>query len=60
MRNSTLIKTNASKCRRMIVIAEINNLRKREDRLLIDSKIGRQMYKLHSLWFKGSESGLSD
>lgn len=53
MRNNTFLKTNASKCRRMIIIAEINNLRKYEDRLLIDSKIGRQMYKLHSIWFKG-------
>ena len=53
MRNSTLIKANASKCRRMIVIASINNLRKREDRLLTDIKISRQMSKLHSLWFKG-------
>ena len=53
MKNSTLTKTNGSKCRRMIVIAEINNLRKREDRLETDIKIGRQMSKLHSLWFKG-------
>ena len=42
-----------SKCRRMIVIAEINILRKYEDRQLIDDKIVRQMTKLHSLWFKG-------
>jgi hypothetical protein len=37
----------------MISIAEINILRKFEDRQLIDDKIGRQMTKLHSLWFKG-------
>jgi hypothetical protein len=37
----------------MISIAEINILRKFEDRLLIDDKISRQMTKLHSLWFKG-------
>ena len=53
MRSNTLIKTNASKCRRMIVIAEINILRKYEDRQLIDDKIVRQMTKLHTLWFKG-------
>jgi hypothetical protein len=37
----------------MISIAEINILRKYEDRQLIDEKIVRQMTKLHSLWFKG-------
>jgi hypothetical protein len=53
MRSTTLLKANMSKCRRMIVIAEINILRKNEDRQLIDDKIVRQMTKLHSLWFKG-------
>jgi hypothetical protein len=53
MRSTTLLKTSSSKCRRMIVIAEINILRKYEDRQLIDDKIIRQMTKLHSLWFKG-------
>jgi len=38
----------------MIVIAEINILRKNEDKLQIDGKINRQMTKLHTLWFKGS------
>jgi hypothetical protein len=37
----------------MIAIAEINILRKNEDRLMMDDKIVRQMTKLHSLWFKG-------
>ena len=37
----------------MIVIAEINILRKNEERQLIDEKIYRQMTKLHTLWFKG-------
>jgi hypothetical protein len=37
----------------MISVAEINILRKFEDRQLIDEKIVRQMTKLHSLWFKG-------
>jgi hypothetical protein len=53
MRSSTLLKTNSSKCRRMISVAEINILRKFEDSQLIDDKIVRQMAKLHSLWFKG-------
>ena len=53
MRSTTLIKTNSSKCRRLISIAEINLLRKSEDKQLIDDKIGRQMTKLHSIWFKG-------
>jgi hypothetical protein len=39
----------------MIVIAEINILRKNEDRQQIDEKILRQMTKLHSLWFKGMQ-----
>jgi hypothetical protein len=42
-----------SKCKRMIVIAEINKLRENEDKQLIDDKIFREMTKLHSLWFKG-------
>jgi len=37
----------------MIVVAEINILRKFEDRQLIEDKIFREMRKLHSLWFNG-------
>jgi hypothetical protein len=39
----------------MIVIQEINILRKFEDKQPINDKIVRQMTKLHSLWFKGSQ-----
>ena len=59
MRNTTLIKINASKCRRMIVIAEINILRRYEDKQNIDDKIVRQMTKLHALWFKGKSNDLT-
>lgn len=50
-----LLKAISSKCRRMIVIAEINILRKFEDKQPINDKIVRQMTKLHLLWFKGSQ-----
>ncbi len=40
----------------MIVVNEINILRKFEDRQLMDEKIVRMMSKLHSLWFKGLQS----
>lgn len=50
-----LLKATSSKCRRMIVIAEINILRKFEDKQPINDKIVRQMTKLHLLWFKGSQ-----
>ena len=55
MKTLPLLKTNSSKCRRVIVIAEINILRKFEDNHLIQEKIVREMGKLHSLWFKGSQ-----
>jgi len=47
------LKTTSSKRRQMIVVAEINILRKFEDRQLIEDKIFREMRKLHSLWFNG-------
>jgi hypothetical protein len=42
----------------MIIIAEINILRKYEDKQHIDKKIDRQMTKLHSIWFKGNALGI--
>jgi hypothetical protein len=48
------MKSNAHKCRRKIVVAEISILRKFEGRDLMQNKIDRQMSKLHLLWFKGS------
>jgi hypothetical protein len=40
------------KRRRQIITAEINLLRKFEGKQLIEERIGREIGKLHSLWFK--------
>jgi hypothetical protein len=56
METMTISLGNSSRCKRMIIIAEINKLRKVEDFRPVDSKIYREMRKLHSLWFKGDES----
>jgi hypothetical protein len=42
----------AHKRRRQISIEEINLLRKFEGKSMIEERIGRQMGKLHSLWFQ--------
>jgi hypothetical protein len=39
----------------MIIVAQINKLRKFEDFKPVDKKIYREMRKLHTLWFKGLE-----
>ena len=54
------MKTNSSKLRREIVIAEINILRQYEHRELIQEKISREIGKLHSLWFKGNHVQIRD
>jgi hypothetical protein len=52
MKTTDILKTKAHKCRRKIVVAEINILRNFESRELVDGKIVRELSKLHSLWFK--------
>ena len=37
----------------MIIVAEINKLRKFENARPVENKIFREMRKLHALWFKG-------
>jgi len=55
METITISLGNSSKCKRMIIIAQIKKLRNVEDFRPVDSKIYREMRKLHSLWFKGDE-----
>lgn len=55
MKTLTISLKNSSRCKRMIIVAQINKLRKFEDIRPVDSKIYREMRKLHSLWFKGYE-----
>ncbi len=51
METQSIIQSTAHLCRRKIVIAEINILRKFEESPLIQEKIFREMAKLHLLWF---------
>jgi hypothetical protein len=43
----------AHKAKRRASVAEINLLRKFEDKQMIEDRINRQLGKLHRLWFKG-------
>lgn len=43
----------AKRQRRRIITAEINILRKFEGKQMIEERIGREMEKLHKLWFTG-------
>jgi hypothetical protein len=47
------INPDSSRCKRMIIVAEINKLRKIEHARPVETKIYREMRKLHALWFKG-------
>jgi hypothetical protein len=44
----------AHTAKRRASVAEINLLRKFEDRQMIEDRITRQLGKLHKLWFKGT------
>jgi hypothetical protein len=55
METMTISLGNSSRCKRMIIIAQIKRLRNVEDFRPVDSKIYREMRKLHSLWFKSDE-----
>jgi len=54
MKTALSLKTYSNKCRRKFAVAEINILRNFEERDLIQEKISRQLFKLHSLWFSAS------
>ena len=53
MKTNTISLTDSSWCKRRIIIAQINRLRMFEEIRPVDTKIYREMRKLHSLWFKG-------
>jgi len=55
MKTNIISPRDSSKCKRMIIVAQINKLRKFEDFRPVDNKIYREMRKLHILWFKGFE-----
>lgn len=58
MKTINYSKSNANKCRRKIVIAEINILRNLAESQVRHEKIVREVGKLHSLWFQGSSKDL--
>ena len=54
MKTTNYLKSDADKCRRKIVVAEINILYNQVQRQGNYDKIVREMGKLHSLWFQGT------
>jgi hypothetical protein len=58
MKTVNFLKSNADRCRRKIVITEINILRNLAESQLTHEKIVREMGKLHSLWFKGTAKNM--
>jgi hypothetical protein len=54
MKTINFLKSNADKCRRRIVIAEINKLHNLSESQPRHDKIVREMKKLHSIWFQGT------
>jgi cyanophycinase-like exopeptidase len=54
MKTNNFLKSNSDKCRRKIVIAEINILWNLDKRQGNNEKIVREIGKLHSIWFQGS------
>jgi hypothetical protein len=58
MKKVNFLKSNADRCRRKIVITEINILRNLAESELTHEKIIREMGKLHSLWFKDTDKNM--
>ena len=58
MKTINYSKSNADKCRRKIVIAEINILRNLAESQVRHEKIVREVGKLHSIWFQGSSKDM--
>jgi hypothetical protein len=54
MKTVNFLKSDADRCRRKIVINEINILQNLAESQVTHVKIVREMGKLHSLWFKGT------
>ena len=54
MKTVNFLKSNSDRCRRKIVITEINILRNLAESQVTHVKIVREVGKLHSLWFKGT------
>jgi hypothetical protein len=58
MKTINFLKSSADKCRRKIVIAQINILWNLDKRQGNNEKIVREIGKLHSLWFQGSSKDI--
>ncbi len=58
MKTVNFLKSSANKCKRKIVIAEINILRNLGENQMRQERIVREIEKLHSLWFKGTAKDL--